>query len=207
MSLALPALVWIMLAVAAAQALARFRLWRVGAPAPVSWTRGLLALPRRYLVDVHHVVARDPYASRMHMLVAGGLLGATALAGLGMVPALGASRVFWALVAVAFLATLAGAVLVGARRYPHRPQRLSGGSYQVLPILLTAYAAGGPRQRCCSPPETRSRPSRAPAARGRGRRRHRARPPGPPWAAAPRARGRDPPRGPSPPGPLLGRAR
>ena len=143
MNLALPALVWIMLAVAAAQAVARFRLWRVGAPARVSWTSGLLALPRRYLVDVHDVMARDPYASRMHMLVAGGLLGATVLAGFGIVPALGASRVFWAVVAAAFLATLAGAVLVGARRYPRRPQRLSGGPYQVLPILLTAYAAGG----------------------------------------------------------------
>ncbi len=31
---------------------------------------GLAALPRRYLVDVHHVVGRDPYAARMHALAA-----------------------------------------------------------------------------------------------------------------------------------------
>jgi Fe-S oxidoreductase len=37
----------------------------------------------------------------------------------------------------------AGAVVVGARRLPNRPARLSGGQFQVLPILLLAYGGGG----------------------------------------------------------------
>ena len=36
-------------------------------------------MPRRYLVDVHHVVARDRYAAKMHMLTAGGFVAAVLL--------------------------------------------------------------------------------------------------------------------------------
>jgi Fe-S oxidoreductase len=140
---AFPALILAMVALATAQALRRAGWWRQGAPAAVAWGAGLAALPRRYLVDVHHVVARDPYASRMHAVVAGGLLAATGLSALAALPPLGGSRAYWALVALAFAVTAAGAVLVGARRYPSRPKRLSGGSFQVLPILLLAYALGG----------------------------------------------------------------
>ncbi|MCQ8780757.1 DUF3483 domain-containing protein [Mangrovibrevibacter kandeliae] len=139
----LPYVVLAMLALAALQAWRRFRHWRAGRPALVDWARGLVALPKRYLVDVHHVVARDAYASRMHMVVAGGLLAASALSVLTAVPPLGQSRIWLGLVALAFAVTLAGALLVGARRYPQRPRRLSGGRFQILPILLLAYALGG----------------------------------------------------------------
>ncbi|MCS0497619.1 (Fe-S)-binding protein [Ancylobacter sp. MQZ15Z-1] len=129
-------------AIAAVMAGGRARLWRAGRPAKVDWMRGLMALPKRYLVDVHHVVGRDPYAARMHALAAGGLLGGSALALLALLPPLGGSRLFWALVALAFAVALAGGFMVGRRRYPERPARLSGGKFQRLPFLLAAYAGG-----------------------------------------------------------------
>ncbi|GLK66979.1 DUF3483 domain-containing protein [Hansschlegelia plantiphila] len=143
MTYALPVLVFVMVALATAQALRRAAWWRQGAAAEVAWGPGLLALPRRYLVDVHHVVARDAYASRMHAVVAGGLIVATVLAGLAILPSLGGSRLYWAIVALAFGVTAAGSLLVGARRYPAKPRRLSGGRFQILPFLLLAYALGG----------------------------------------------------------------
>ena len=41
----------------------RARLWSAGRAADVEWS-GLLAIPKRYFVDLHHVVARDPYIAR-----------------------------------------------------------------------------------------------------------------------------------------------
>ncbi len=143
MSLVLPLLVLAMVCVALLRLAPRIRLWRAGNAAPVDWAKGLAAMPRRYLVDVHHVVARDAYAARMHAAVAGGLLGASGLALLGFLPALGTSRLFCGVVALLFLAMLGGALAVGARRAPVRPKRLSGGAFQVLPFLLLAYATGG----------------------------------------------------------------
>lgn len=140
---AFAALVWLMVGVVLAQVWRRAALWRQGAPARVDWVAGLIALPRRYLVDVHHVVARDSYASRMHALVAGGLLAASVLVALSPLPFLRGSHLYWAVVALAFAGSLAGALMVGARRYPSKPKRLSGGAFQILPLLLIAYAAGG----------------------------------------------------------------
>jgi Fe-S oxidoreductase len=128
--------------IAAALAFRRARLWRLGRAAKVDWVRGLLALPKRYLVDVHHIVGRDPYAARMHALAAGGLLGGSALALLGLAPPLGAARLFWGLVALAFGVAFAGGYLVGRRRLPIKPARLSGGRFQRLPFFLAAYSGG-----------------------------------------------------------------
>ncbi|WP_029003756.1 DUF3483 domain-containing protein [Azorhizobium doebereinerae] len=138
-----PLLVWLMAAVAAAAVAGRALRWQWGRPARVDWWAGLRAVPRRYLVDVHHVVARDSQAARMHMLAAGGLLAGSGLAALGVIPPLGASRLWWAVVALAFAVMLAGAFLVGARRFPVRPARLSGGRFQLLPVLLLGYGLGG----------------------------------------------------------------
>lgn len=132
----------ILAALAAIEAGRRMALWRAGQPAAVDWRGGLLALPRRYLVDVHHIVARDPRAARMHMLVAGGLLGGSVLLGLGIVPGLAASPVYWTLVALLFAVMIAGSALVARRRLPRRPSHLSGGRFLVLPWLLAAYAGG-----------------------------------------------------------------
>lgn len=135
-------LVWLMAAVALAGIAARVALWRKGRVAHVDWAAGLMAMPKRYLVDVHHIVQRDACAARMHMLVAGGLLAGSGLAALGLVPALGGSRAYWALTALAFALMLTGACVVGLRRYPKRPRRLSGGRFQILPWLLMGYATG-----------------------------------------------------------------
>ena len=132
-----------MVALAGALAARRARAWRVGRAARVEWVAGLLALPKRYLVDVHHVVGRDPYAARMHALAAGGLLAGSALALLGLIPVLGDARLYWWLTALAFAAAFVGGAMVGRRRYPTKPARLSGGRFQFLPFLLAAYSAGG----------------------------------------------------------------
>ena len=131
-----PGLVWAMAALALVQVLRRAALWRAGAAASVPWLSGLASLPRRYLVDVHHVVARDGYASRMHAVVAGGMLAASLLTALAILPPLGGFRLYWGVVAAAF-------GVIGARRYPVKKPRLSAGRFQVLPFLLLAYALGG----------------------------------------------------------------
>lgn len=138
-----PGLVWLMAALALVQTARRAALWRVGAAAPVAWLDGLAKLPKRYLVDVHHVVARDPYASRMHAVVAGGLLASSILTALAILPPLAGFRPYWFLVALAFGVTAVGSLLVGARRYPAKQKRLSAGRFQILPFLLVAYAVGG----------------------------------------------------------------
>lgn len=131
-------LVWL-LAIAVAVGAAGFvRLWRRGAPARVDWVGGLLALPRRYLVDVHHVVERRPGAGRMHVLAAGGLLGSLVLVMLAMLPPLGSSRIYWGLVLACALAGMAGSALVRARRVPVRPSFLSGGLFNWLAPVLAA---------------------------------------------------------------------
>ena len=73
-----------MLVVAALRLAPRIAIWRRGAPAAVAWASGLAAMPRRYLHDVHAVVARDPFTGRMHALVAGGLLAGSALGLIGL---------------------------------------------------------------------------------------------------------------------------
>ena len=50
----------------------RARRWVRGRPAEVAFWRGLVRFPRSYFVDLHHIVARDSYTARMHILVAGG---------------------------------------------------------------------------------------------------------------------------------------
>jgi len=138
---ALVAVMYLVAAVAAVEVVRRLALWRVGRPAAVPLS-GILALPRRYLVDVHHIVARDPYAARMHALVAGGFLGGCALLILAALPPLATSRLWWGLVALAFAAMLAGAAMVGRRRLPVRPARLSGGRFTKLPFLFAAFGLG-----------------------------------------------------------------
>ncbi|MCQ0986668.1 (Fe-S)-binding protein [Jiella marina] len=139
----LPWLVVAMVAVAAVQLGRRVALWRSGRPAKVDWVAGLKALPKRYLVDVHHVVDRDKSASRMHVPVAGGLVAASGLLVLGLIPALAASQLYWAVVTLAFLIMAAGVVLVGRRRYPRAMKRLSLGRWQRFPVYLGAFALGG----------------------------------------------------------------
>ena len=53
----------------------RSRLWAVGQPAPISWG-SLATIPKRYFVDLHHVVAREPYIANAHIATAGGTVAA-----------------------------------------------------------------------------------------------------------------------------------
>ena len=142
MALAFALLIWLVAGLAAFRIAARVRLWRAGRPARVDWRAGLAALPRRYLVDVHHVVASDPFTARMHMLAAGGLLSGALVAALGLCPVLGRLPLWWALDAVLFAFAIAGARMAAMRRSP-RPARLSGGRFARLPLWLAAFGTGG----------------------------------------------------------------
>src|SRR2546430_14042695 len=74
-------LFWLAVAGLLSGLMRRASLWRAGrtgAAAPVQWS-ALLAIPKRYFVDLHHVVARDPYISRTHIATAGGAIAAIAL--------------------------------------------------------------------------------------------------------------------------------
>ena len=75
----LSAIVIITLASGLALALVQARRWRAGRAADVDLIAGLKALPRRYLVDVHDVVGRNPFNSRFHALTAGGFLASLVL--------------------------------------------------------------------------------------------------------------------------------
>ncbi|GAA4486058.1 DUF3483 domain-containing protein [Gluconacetobacter asukensis] len=113
--------------------------WLKGRPA-AGWLAGLRHVPRRYLVDVHHVVARRPAAARMHAMAAGGVLGGSALALLAVL--LGAGGIVWALAALVFGMGGIGALLVWRRRVPKMPPALSGGAFLWLPAALAAWCVG-----------------------------------------------------------------
>src|SRR3546814_20642510 len=59
----------------------RGALGRAGRAAPVNWL-GLVAMPKRYFIDLHHVVARDPYIAHTHIAAAGGAIAAMVLVGI-----------------------------------------------------------------------------------------------------------------------------
>src|SRR5690606_27732767 len=105
------------------------RRWARGRPARIDWRAGLAGLPHAYLHTVHDVVARDPYAARMHALAAGGLLAA-----LGLSLPLHLVDFHRPLLAALVLVSLAlagfGTAMVARRRAP-RPARLSGGVYDL----------------------------------------------------------------------------
>ncbi|MCW5231838.1 (Fe-S)-binding protein [Verminephrobacter eiseniae] len=115
----------------------RALLWRTGRGADVD-LRGLLQIPKRYLVDLHDVVAREPLVARAHVGAAGGAVLALALValnyGLGL---------YWrsldALLLLAGLMLLAGAATMAWRRR-NPPARLSRGAWQRLPHSLLLFA-------------------------------------------------------------------
>ncbi|UEM03150.1 (Fe-S)-binding protein [Skermanella rosea] len=121
-------------------ALVQARRWRAGRAADVDIVAGLKALPRRYLVDVHEVVARNSFNSRFHALTAGGFLASLVLIVALALPPLRHGAV-WGLLSLALAAMLAGGLMVGWRRRVERPAELSGGRFSRLPFALLAYAA------------------------------------------------------------------
>ncbi|MFA5951967.1 MAG: (Fe-S)-binding protein [Hyphomicrobium sp.] len=136
---AVTALFWLALATLAAGLVRRARLWRAGRAADVDWI-GLFAIPKRYFVDLHHVVARDPYIAHTHVATAGGAVSALALVAVNYGLALYWRSLDWAIL-VAAAVMLAGVFFVWLRRR-EPPRRLSRGAWDRLPYALAAFALG-----------------------------------------------------------------
>ncbi len=117
----------------------RSQLWRTGQPAAWHWCQ-LLTIPKRYFVDLHHVVARDPYIARTHVATAGGAIAALVLVAINYGFMLYSAALNWAIV-VATCIMFFGAFFVWLRRKKHA-QRLSRGAWSRLPYSLLAFALG-----------------------------------------------------------------
>ncbi|OBX34138.1 succinate dehydrogenase/fumarate reductase iron-sulfur subunit [Halomonas elongata] len=136
----LPILIFSVLALAAVGAVRRVRLWRQGRPARVELLKGLASMPRRYLVDLHHVVARDKVMSNTHVATAGGFVAAAVLMILVHGFGLAEGVLGW------LLLLTSGVMFVGslfvARRRRNPPARLSRGPWMRLPKSLMAFSLG-----------------------------------------------------------------
>ncbi|WP_447956717.1 (Fe-S)-binding protein [Vreelandella sp. EE7] len=136
----LPILLFSALALAIVGAVRRARLWRQGRPSPVPVLKGLMQVPRRYLVDLHHVVERDKYISHTHVATAGGFVLAALLAIIVHGFGLDSAILAWVLLA-ATTSMFLGSILVAKRRSPP-PSRLSKGPWMRLPKSLMAFSIG-----------------------------------------------------------------
>jgi len=134
----LPILIFSALGLAAIGAWRRIRLWRQGRSSPVPILKGLAAMPRRYLVDLHHVVARDKMMSNTHVATAGGFVAAAVLLILVHGLGLGSGVLGWALLAAS--ATMFVGSLFVAKRRRHPPARLSKGPWRRLSKSLAAFS-------------------------------------------------------------------
>lgn len=139
LNIILPILLFAALAMAVLGALRRARLWRQGRAVPVDLLGGLLAMPKRYMIDLHHVVARDKYIANTHVATAGGFVLAAVLAilvhGFGL-----HNRLLGYALLVASAIMFAGALFMYARRR-NPPARLSKGPWMRLPKSLLAFSA------------------------------------------------------------------
>ncbi|MBL4278236.1 (Fe-S)-binding protein [Vibrio fluvialis] len=119
--------------------LRRVQLWRQGQKEPVALIAGLKAMPKRYLVDLHHVVARDKAMSHTHVATAGGFVLSVLLIFAVYVFKLAPQVLSWMLLGSLAL-MLVGAGFVFRRRL-NPPSRLSQGPWMRLPKSLIAFAA------------------------------------------------------------------
>lgn len=116
----------------------RVTLWRAGQPDKVDIVAGLMAMPRRYLVDLHHVVERDKVISNTHVATAGGFVASMLL--IVLVHGFGLDNVWLARALMLTTAVMAvGAVFVWRRRIDP-PARLSKGPWMRLPKSLLTFA-------------------------------------------------------------------
>ena len=136
---AITVLFWLMAAALAAGIARRAKLWRKGRAAPLAWS-GLAAVPKRYFVDLHHIVVREPAIARAHIAAAGGSVAAIVLVGINY-----GLMLYWPqmdrAIAVATFVMLAGALYMWWRRRAP-PARLSHGAWDRLPGMLALFAAG-----------------------------------------------------------------
>jgi dimethylglycine catabolism B len=119
----------------------RAALWRIGRPAPVAW-HGLLAIPKRYFVDLHDVVAREPAVARAHVAVAGGAIACLALVALNDGLRLRLAALDIALMVCAAAMLTGAGMMAMRRRQPSVAARVSRGPWKRLPLTLAIGAAG-----------------------------------------------------------------
>lgn len=117
----------------------RSLLWRAGKPAKVYWLN-TLAIPKRYFVDLHHIVSRDPYIARSHVATAGGAVAALVLVAINYGLVIYSHALSWAIV-LATMIMFIGVFFVWLRRRSP-PKRLSKGAWSRLPYSLAAFATG-----------------------------------------------------------------
>ena len=117
----------------------RAQLWRAGKTAAWHWCQ-LLTIPKRYFVDLHHVVAREPYIANTHVATAGGAVAALVLVAINYGLMLYSTALNWAIV-TATCVMFVGAFFMWLRRRK-TPTRLSRGAWSRLPYSLLAFAAG-----------------------------------------------------------------
>lgn len=118
----------------------RIMMWRKGQAENVAIFAGLAAIPRRYLVDLHHVVARDKVMSNTHVATAGGFVLSVLLIFMVHVFDFAPQILSWLLLA-ALLMMGTGAVFVALRRV-NPPSRLSKGPWMRLPKSLLMFSVG-----------------------------------------------------------------
>ncbi|MFT5720087.1 MAG: Fe-S oxidoreductase [Motiliproteus sp.] len=133
-----PVLIATALLLAAVGAVRRVNLWRAGQPDAVDLVAGIIAMPGRYLHDLHAVVERDPYMSKTHVATAGGFVLSLVMIVLVHLLGLESQVLAWALLASLVL-MFVGALFVFKRRLTP-PSRLSKGPWMRLPKSLLAFA-------------------------------------------------------------------
>ncbi|MFC6336954.1 dimethylglycine demethylation protein DgcB [Pseudomonas sp. CCM 7891] len=134
----LPILLFAALGLAVLGALRRMNMWRRGRASKVDLLGGLLAMPKRYMVDLHHVVARDKYIANTHVATALGFVLSALLAvlvhGFGL-----HNRLLGYALLLASVLMFVGATFVYLRRR-NPPSRLSKGPWMRLPKSLMAFS-------------------------------------------------------------------
>ncbi|TFY95752.1 dimethylglycine demethylation protein DgcB [Pseudomonas nabeulensis] len=134
----LPILLFAALGLAVLGALRRVNMWRRGRASKVDLLGGLLAMPKRYMVDLHHVVARDKYIANTHVATALGFVLSALLAilvhGFGL-----HNRFLGYALLLASVLMFVGATFVYLRRR-NPPSRLSKGPWMRLPKSLMAFS-------------------------------------------------------------------
>ena len=122
----------------------RVQLWRAGKLAKWHWCQ-LLTIPKRYFVDLHHVVSREPYIARAHVATAGGAVAAIVLVALNYGLMIYATILDWAIVGTTLIMFI-GVFFIWLRRCNSKshllPTRLSRGAWSRLPYSLLAFALG-----------------------------------------------------------------
>ncbi|AZE97050.1 DgcB Dimethylglycine demethylase subunit B [Pseudomonas orientalis] len=138
LNIMLPILLFAALGLAVLGALRRANMWRRGRASKVDLLGGLLAMPKRYMVDLHHVVARDKYIANTHVATALGFVLSALLAilvhGFGL-----QNRILGYALLLASVLMFVGAIFMYLRRR-NPPARLSKGPWMRLPKSLMAFS-------------------------------------------------------------------